>query len=165
MPEHELSPVPREARALQGRRAGVVTRTLAAGVDAAVVAVTLLSLYLGYAGVLFLLDPRSFSFPDTQLFRSMLVAAGLMFLYLTASWAVSGRTYGNLLMGLRVVGVYGGDVGWPRAALRAAAYVVFPIGLMWVAVDRRDRSLQDRLLATAVVYDWRARTRRPLTAG
>ena len=75
MHEHELSPVPREARALQGRRAGVVTRTLAAGVDAAVVAVTLLSLYLGYAGVLFLLDPRSFSFPDTQLFRSLLVAA------------------------------------------------------------------------------------------
>ena len=88
-----------------------------------------------------------------------------MFVYLTAAWAVSGRTYGNLLMGLRVVGVFGGDVGWPRAALRAAAYVVFPVGLLWVAVDRRDRSLQDRLLATAVVYDWRPRARRPLVAG
>src|SRR6478752_948929 len=98
MPEHELSAIPREARALQGRRAGVVTRALAAGVDAALVAVTLLALYLGYAGLLFLLDPRTFSFPDTQLFRSMLMAAGLMFLYLTAAWAVSGRTYGNLLM-------------------------------------------------------------------
>jgi uncharacterized RDD family membrane protein YckC len=163
--EHELSAIPREARALQGRRAGVVTRTLAAGVDAAVVAVTLLILYLGYAGLLFLIEPRSFAFPDTQFFRSMLVAAGLMFVYLTAAWAVSGRTYGNLLLGLRVTGVFGGDVGWPRAALRAAAYVVFPVGLLWVAVDRRDRSLQDRLLATAVVYDWRPHARRPLVAG
>jgi len=165
MHEHELSAIPREARALQGRRAGVVTRTLAASVDAGVIALTLLGLYIGYSGLLFLIDPRSFTFPDTQLFMSILVAAGLMFVYLTAAWAVSGRTYGNLLMGLRVVGVYGGDVGWPRAALRAAAYVVFPVGLLWVAVDRRDRSLQDRLLATAVVYDWRPRARRPLVAG
>jgi uncharacterized RDD family membrane protein YckC len=165
MPEHELSAIPRDARALQGRRAGVVTRALAAGVDAAIVGVTLVGLYLGYAGLIFLLDPRTFSWPDTQLFRSVLVAAALMFLYLTAAWAVSGRTYGNLLMGLRVVGAFGGDVGWPRAALRAAAYIVFPIGLLWVAIDRRDRSLQDRLLATAVVHDWRPRSRRPLVAG
>jgi uncharacterized RDD family membrane protein YckC len=164
MHEHELSAIPREARSLQGRRAGVVTRVLAASVDAGVVGVTLLGCYLGYAGLRFLVDPRSFTFPDTQLFRSMLVAAGLMFLYLTAAWAVSGRTYGNLLMGLRVVGVFGGDIGWPRAALRAATYVVFPIGLLWVAVDRRERSIQDRLLATSVVYDWRPRTRRPLVA-
>lgn len=164
MHEHELSAIPREARSLQGRRAGVVTRCLAAGVDAAVIAVVLLALYLGYAGLRFLIDPRSFTFPDTHLFRSLLVAASLMFAYLTAAWAVSGRTYGNLLLGLRVVGVYGGDVGWVRAALRAAAYVLFPVGLLWVAVDRRDRSLQDRLLATAVVYDWRPNARRPLVA-
>lgn len=161
MHEHELSAIPREARALQGRRAGVVTRSLAAAVDAAVIAVAVVALYLGYAGLRFLIDPRTFTFPDTRFFLSMVLAAGLMFLYLTASWAVSGRTYGNLLMGLRVVGVFGGDIGWPRAALRAAAYVVFPVGLLWVAVDRRDRSLQDRLLATAVVYDWRPRGRRP----
>lgn len=164
MHDHELSSIPREARALQGRRAGVVTRTLAATVDGGVVAVTLLALYLGYAGLRFLIDPRTFTFPDTHFFRSMLLAAGLMFAYLTAAWAVSGRTYGNLVMGLRVVGAYGGDVGWPRAALRAAAYVVFPVGLLWVAVDRRDRSLQDRLLATAVVHDWRPRGRRPVVA-
>jgi len=32
--------------------------------------------------------------------------------------------------------------------------VAFPIGLFWVVVDPRQRSLQDRVLATSVVYDW-----------
>ena len=58
-------------------------------------------------------------------------------------------------MGLRVVGVFGGDVGWARASCAAGFYVVFPIGLLWVALDPRQRSVQDRVLATAVVYDWK----------
>lgn len=157
MPDHELSAVPREARAFQGERAGVVTRVLAASVDTAVVAVVLLAAYLGYAGLRFLLDPRHFTFPDAKLFRSLLVGAVVLGLYLTVAWALGGRTYGNVLMGLRVTGVLGGDVGWVRAALRAVFYVLLPIGLLWVAVDRRQRSIQDRVLATAVVYDWQPR--------
>ena len=160
MPDHELSAIPREAREFQGRTAGIVTRVAAAGIDAAVVAVVLLAAYAGYAGLLFLVDPRSFTFPDTRLVLSLLAGMIVMFLYLTVAWAVSGRTYGNLLMGLRVVGVFGGDVGWVRAAARAAFYVVLPIGLLWVAVDRRQRSIQDRVLATAVVYDWKPRRTR-----
>lgn len=158
--EHELSAIPRDARAFQGQRAGVVTRTVAAGIDAAIVVVILLLVYLGYAGLLFLLDPRGFSFPDTRFLVSMVMGAVVLFLYLTAAWAIGGRTYGNLVMGLRVVGVLGGDVGWIRAAARAAFYIALPIGLFWVAVDRRQRSIQDRVLATAVVYDWQPRTRR-----
>jgi uncharacterized RDD family membrane protein YckC len=161
MPDHELSPVPREARAFQGHRAGIVTRFVAAGIDAAVVAVVLLGAYLGYAGVRFLLDPRHFTFPDAHLFRSLVVGAAVMALYLTVAWAMSGRTYGNVLMGLRVTGVLGGAVGWVRAALRAAFYVLFPIGLFWVVIDPRQRSVQDRVLATAVIYDWQPHQRRP----
>lgn len=160
MHEHELSAIPRAAREFQGGRAGVVTRVLAAGIDAGVVWLFLLFVYLGYAGLVFLIDPRTFQFPDTQLIRSMLMGAVVLFLYTTVAWAVSGRTYGNLLMGLRVVGVFGGDVGWIRATARAAFYVVLPIGLLWVAIDPRQRSIQDRLLATSVVYDWKPRRAR-----
>ena len=159
--EHELSTVPREARAFQGQRAGVVTRMVAASIDGGIIAFAVLCIYLGYAGLRFLLDPRHFTFPDASLFRSLVVAAGVMALYLTVAWAMGGRTYGNVLMGLRVVGVYGGDVGWVRAVLRAGFYVVFPIGLFWVVVDRRQRSIQDRVLATSVVYDWQPHKRRP----
>lgn len=155
--DHELSAVPREARAFQGRRAGIVTRLVAAAVDAGLVALVLLGAYLGWAGLLFLLDPRTFTFPDLRFFTSLLVHAVVLALYLTVAWAAGGRTYGNLLMGLRVVGVFGGDVGWLRAALRAAFYVLLPVGLLWVVIDPRQRSIQDRVLATAVVYDWKPR--------
>ena len=160
MPEHELSAIPKDARAFQGHRAGIVTRIVAAGIDAAVVAVVLLGAYLGYAGLRFLVDPRHFSFPDPALFASLLVAAVVLGLYLTVAWAVSGRSYGNLLMGIRVVGGATGDVGWLRALLRARFYVAYPIGLVWVAVDRHQRSIQDLVLGTAVVYDWRPRKTR-----
>ncbi len=159
MHEHEFA-VPKEARAFQGQRAGIVTRVVAAAIDAALVALVLLGAYLGLTGMLFLLDPRHFSFPDAQLFRSLVVAAIVLGLYLTVAWAVSGRTYGNVLMGLRVIGVHGDDVGWVRCALRAGFYVVFPIGLFWVVLDPRQRSIQDRVVSTAVIYDWRPRRQR-----
>jgi uncharacterized RDD family membrane protein YckC len=159
MHDHEFA-IPKEARAFQGQRAGIVTRVVAAAIDSALVVLVLLGAYVGFAGLLFLLDPRHFSFPDPHLFRSLLVIGILLGLYLTVAWAVSGRTYGNVLMGLRVVGVNGGDVGWVRAALRAGFYVVFAIGLFWVVVDPRQRSIQDRVLATAVVYDWKPRRQR-----
>jgi uncharacterized RDD family membrane protein YckC len=160
MSDHELSAVPREARAFQGHAAGIVTRLAAAAVDTAVVGVALLGAYLCYAGLRFLVDPRGFTFPDLRLFVSLLVGAVVLGLYLTTAWASGGRTYGNLLMGLRVVsvlGVRGGDVGWVRALLRATLYVLFPVGLLWIVVDPRQRSLQDRVCATAVVYDWQPR--------
>lgn len=157
MRDHELSAIPKEARAFQGQRAGIVTRVVAAAIDAAVVAVVLTGAYLGYAGLRFLIDPRHFSFPDPKFFASLLVAAFLLGGYLTVAWAVGGRTYGNVLMGLRVVSGRSGRVGWLRSALRAAFYVCFPIGLFWVVLDRRQRSVQDLVLATAVVYDWRPR--------
>jgi uncharacterized RDD family membrane protein YckC len=152
---HELTPVPREARSFQGHPAGVVTRMVAAVVDLAIVVLVLVAAYLGYAGLRFMLDPRGFSFPDASLFRSALVAAFLTGCYLTAAWRLGGRTYGNLLMGLRVVPERGEHLGWIRCALRAAICVVLPITLLWAAVDRRCRSWPDLLLGTAVVYDWR----------
>jgi uncharacterized RDD family membrane protein YckC len=160
MDEHELSAIPREARALQGQRAGVVTRIAAAAVDAAVVFVTLLLVYVGYAGLWFLLDPRNFSFPDAQLFTGLLTCAILLGAYLTVAWTVGGRTYGNLLLGLRVVDADGGPIGPARAAARAAFYILLPVGLLWTAVDQRSRSVQDLVLHSAVIYDWRPRTTR-----
>lgn len=157
--DHELSTIPRAARAFQGERAGVVTRTIAAMIDGALVVVLLIAIYFGYAGFLFLLDPRGFSFPDPKFLRSLFFAGLLMGLYTTATWGANGRTYGNLVMGIRVVSGGGGRLGWFRALLRAGFYVFFPIGLMWVAIDRRLRSVQDLVLHTAVVYDWKPRAR------
>jgi uncharacterized RDD family membrane protein YckC len=138
----------------------VVTRFVAAGVDVAVVAVAMVAGYLGLAGVRFMIDPRDFSFPDPDLGPALVVLAVLTWTYLTIAWAAGGWTYGNRLMGLRVVTLRADRVGWVRSGARAVAYVVLPIGLVWAAVDRRSRSVQDLVLRTAVVYDWRPRATR-----
>jgi uncharacterized RDD family membrane protein YckC len=60
-------------------------------------------------------------------------------------------------MGLRVVSYRGGRMTLPGALLRAVFCAAVPIGLLWVAVSRENRSLQDVVLRTSVVYDWQPR--------
>ena len=74
--------------------------------------------------------------------------------YLAYGWGLSGRTVGQILIGLRVVREDGTDVSFARGVARAALYLVFPIGLLWAAVSDRNASLQDLVLGTAVVHDW-----------
>jgi len=160
MTEHELSAIPREARPFQGQRAGVVTRLVASAIDVPLVALALVAAYVGVAGVRFLIDPRGFRWPNPSVISFLGAMAVLMVLYLAVAWALGGRTFGNKLMGLRVLRTGGQPIGWFLSTARAIAYVVLPIGLLWSAVDRRSRSLQDLVLWTAVVYDWRPRSGR-----
>lgn len=163
MAEPAASPLRREARPFQGRPAGLVSRAAAAVIDSLVVMLTQLLGYAGWALLLFLLDPKSFSWPDTSRLLGLVTWFGILVVYLTLSWRVGGRTYGNLVMGLRVVTRSGRNLRLAHAAARAFLYASFPIGLFWCAVARDKRSLQDLVLRTAVVYDWRPRTstRRP----
>lgn len=152
-----VSPLPREARPYQGQRAGLVTRLVAAAIDGAVVGLVLLGGYLALAGLLFLVDPRSFTFPDTHLIVSLASGFVVLVVYLTISWRVSGRTYGCLVMGLRVVGPRGQNMRLVGSLVRALFCAVFPVGLLWIAVSRANRSVQDTVLRTSVVYDWQPR--------
>jgi len=152
-----VSPIPREARPYQGQRAGLVTRLVAASLDAFVVAVVLAVSYLGLAGLLFMVNPRGFEFPRPSLVFSLAIAFWVAFVYLTLAWTLSGRTYGYLVMGLRVLGRGGRRLHFAGAASRAFLVVLLPIGIAWVLVSRDNRSLQDLLLGTRVVYDWQPR--------
>ena len=105
-----VSPVPREARPFQGEVAGVVSRLIANVIDGVVVALVLVGGYLGFNGVLFLVDPRRFQFTGANVFASVATASVAMLLYFTATWATTGRTYGNHVMGLRVVKTSMGNV-------------------------------------------------------
>ena len=40
------------------------------------------------------------------------------------------------------------------AAVRAAGYIAFPIGILWVAVSPANRSVQDVVLRSSVIYSW-----------
>ena len=152
-----VSPLPREARPFQGQRAGIVTRLAAAVIDVLVIGVVLVSGYVGYAGLVFLIDPRSFSWPHAGAILSVFVAGLVADVYLTVFWWASGRTYGYLVLGLRLHNRRGGHPGFLTCAVRAVTYVFAPWGVFWVAVDSSNRSLQDLVLGTRVVYDWQPR--------
>lgn len=154
MIEGGVSPLPREARPYQGKRAGLVTRMVAAALDGVVVLLVLLTGYGAVAVFLFLVDPRGFSFPDVGLVFSMAWAFAVLVAYQTLAWWLAGRTYGDLVMGLRVVGPRGRRLRLSAAFARALFCVFFPIGILWVAVSREHRSVQDVVLRTSVVYDW-----------
>ena len=133
--------------------AGVVTRGLAACVDLAVVVVATVLLDLAAAGVRFAWSPARFRWPQPGALLTSLVIMGIAVVYLTVAWAVTGRSYGDRLLGLRVVSTRLDLVGWPRSFCRALLSVVFPVGLLWSAVSATRRSVQDIVLRTVVVYD------------
>jgi len=149
-----MNAVPAEARPFQGHRAGIVTKSVANSVDLGLTIGAVVALYLGWAAVLFLVNPRAFTFPQTNFAVMLLVGGAIMTLYFWVSWATVGRTYGDHLLGLRVVGWRGNRMRWLPALVRAMFCVVFMIGLFWTVVSRQNRSIQDVVLRTSVIYDW-----------
>jgi uncharacterized RDD family membrane protein YckC len=150
--------VPAQARDFQGQRAGIVTRVAAAAVDFLIVIVAIGVIYGGIAGVTFIIHPRSFHWPSNIGWSIPVVYLVLLTAYLAFSWAGTGRTYGAALLGVRVVNHKGATMRLPGAILRAVLCVVFPIGLLWVAISSANRSIQDVIFRTSVIYDWSPRT-------
>jgi uncharacterized RDD family membrane protein YckC len=145
-----------------GTRAGIVTRTAAAAIDLGVVLLGMLVSYFAVAGIIFVLDPRAFSFPRFSAFWLVVIGELLLVAYMAWSWANTGRTVGKRLLGLRLVDSSGRLLGPGRATLRATICTLFPLSLFWCAIDGRNRALHDVLLRTIVVYDWALRTVRPI---
>ena len=153
--------VPVEARAFQGQRAGIVTRTAANVVDFLLVVIVLSCGYAAWSAFKFLLNPKSFSFPEPSFLVLLICFEIVLFAYFTVSWATTGRTYGDHQLGLRVVNVRGEQLRWAGAVIRAGFCVLVPIGLYWAVVSATNRSIQDSVLRTSVVYDWTFSRRPP----
>ncbi len=134
------------------RTAGIVTRGLAAVIDLLVVLAIMGGFYGGLVLARLIYSPASFRLPALDVVFSALVTFVVAVVYLTACWAVSGSTAGAVMMGLRVIGQRSEHVSLPVGFLRAVACVLFPVGLLWVIVDRHRRSLQDIVFRTRVVY-------------
>ena len=138
---------------IQGRRAGLVTRSLANVADLVVVALLLVGGYTAVAATRFLLSPTTFTFPAPPAATLLILGLCLQAVYFAVTWGVVGGTYGDRLLGLRVTDDRGARLGWGRCVVRALLCTVFPIGLLWVLVSRENRSAQDVVLRTSVVYD------------
>jgi uncharacterized RDD family membrane protein YckC len=133
--------------------AGVVTRLLAAAVDAVVVVLLAALLDLAAAGARFLWSPADFRWPRPTVATTVGALLLIAVIYLAAAWALTGRTYGSRLMGLRVLSSRNQLLGWTRSILRALISVLWPVGLLWCGISRTRSSLADVVLRTAVLYD------------
>ena len=139
------------------RAAGIITRGLAAVIDLLVVLLVMGALYGGLVLTRLVYSPTAFSLPSLNAVFSTVMTFAVAVLYLTGCWTVSGSTAGAVTMGLRVVGRRSPRVNLLVGVLRAICCVLFPIGLLWVALDRRRRSLQDIVFRTRVIYSKAAR--------
>ena len=155
-------PMPAGARQIQGERAGFASRFIGAFIDFLLIFL----IVLGTAAVLwmlsFIVNPVTASTPDIgseadripSVLALVLYGYFLNWIYWSICWATSGRTVGNLIMGIRVVNIHGNRLGIWLAMVRSAFCTLLPIGLAWVIVSHTNRSIQDAALRTSVIYDW-----------
>lgn len=154
--------IPEDAREFQGERAGFATRFLASTIDVALVALLMMGIWLGIEILQLIFTPGVEVQPPRA---ATLVLWGYVFttFYWTVAWATSGRSLGAWVMGVRVVNRKGDRLSWPISLARAAFSVGFPVGLAWALISKRNRSVQDVVLRTIVIYDWSPRA--PLVIG
>jgi uncharacterized RDD family membrane protein YckC len=143
-----------EARALQGHRAGFASRVVADVLDLGVAWLLGLSLLVAAGVFRFLLTGPPLGLPVLPNWLDASAFAAVAVAYLTFSWAATGRSVGKQVAGLRVVDRAGRRLSLWRSFTRAVLYVLFPAGLLWILASRRNASLQDLIVRTAVVYDW-----------
>ena len=142
-----------EVRAHQGRRAGIVSRLLATAVDVVVVVLIWMGLLVVGAGIRALFTETLVFEAPPDAIRGPL-ATLLLIVYLAYGWGLNGRTVGKVVLGLRAVRRDGTDLSPWRALSRAVLYIIFLPGILWALVSRKNASIQDLLVGTAVVYDW-----------
>ena len=89
---------------------------------------------------------------------------GWEFLYYAYFWTTSGKTPGMTLLGVRVVGRDGSDVGTRRGLVRTLvfplSFLLLGLGFLGILFGRDRRALHDSIAGTAVVYAWDRRAAR-----
>ena len=160
-PDYQAQILPKDAIALQGDRAGFMSRAIAAAIDVLIVFLMVLGTIAVIWMISFIIDPMSPGTPLTDADKRVpSVAAMIMYgyilnaIYWSVFWHYGGRTIGNLVMGLRVVNRRGEQMGWGTSIVRALFCTVFPFGLLWAIFSGANRSVQDVVLRTNVIYDW-----------
>ncbi len=146
-----------------GHYAGSVSRFLAFIIDAAVSS-GLFALGLAATSlVVQVVTGHSVSWSRTNIVVAVIYAVWEFF-YFAYSWAMSGRTFGMAVLGVRVVRADGTTLDPRRAVVRALAFplsfLFLGLGFLGILVQREHRALHDLIAGTAVIYAWDARAAR-----
>ncbi|MGH9079795.1 MAG: RDD family protein [Acidimicrobiales bacterium] len=147
----------------QGHYAGAVTRLVAFAAD---VGAAWGLFTLGAAALAFsvqLVTGQKFALTQHQI-ASLVAAVVWLFVYFAYQWALSGKTIGMAVLGIRVVAADGSAIGYRQAVLRTLSlplsFLLFGLGFLGILTNRQRRAFHDRVAGTAVVYSWDARAAR-----
>ena len=144
----------------QGHYSGPVTRLAAFAVDQTIVTVVFTATVAIVSWALDFVTRGSvkLSIPNLLLL-AMYGTWWLMFF--SYPWAVSGKTPGMALLGIRVVSREGADLSPRQSFLRALTlplgFLTLGIGFLGIIFGRERRAIYDRIAGSAVVYNWDAR--------
>jgi uncharacterized RDD family membrane protein YckC len=148
---------------LQGHYAGIVTRLASFLVDAFAVVVLYSLAGQVFEFLISSVAGDEFTFRDHPYVASTALVVWA-FLYFAYPLAVSGRTFGMALFGLRAVRRDGGDLDTRHAVIRVIAFplsfLLLGFGFLLILLRRDRRALQDLIAKTAIVYSWDARAAR-----
>ena len=146
----------RRSREVQGQRAGFVSQVAAGLLDAVVIMLLYTgALALWGVNVLFFTG-NPFHLPQPDPWVNVVLYFVIGVAVLSSAWSGSGRAPGMAIVGLRVVDPIGEPLSPRRAFWRAVLVVAtLGVGLATVLFSRRNESAYDRIVGSAVVYDWR----------
>ncbi len=97
---------------------------------------------------------------DPTKISSLMIYTWLLLLVLTIGYftyfhGATGRTPGKMLLGLQVINQDGSPLNFGIAFLRSVSYlvssVIFNLGFIWVAFDKRKQGWHDKIAGTVVI--------------
>ena len=147
----------------QGNYSGAVSRLVAYAIDL-VVSTGLFSLALAAISyVVKILSGQDVSWHRGDIWVTIVYVLWEFF-YFGYSWAMSGRTLGMALLGIKVVQADGQLIRPRQGVLRSLvfplSFLLFGLGFLGILIGRHHRALHDVIAGTAVVYSWDARAAR-----
>lgn len=146
---------------VSGNYAGAVTRLLAHWVDIALAGFIFVGGSVALDYVLNRIAGIETTASEPSLWRAI---AGViwLFLYWWGSVALTGKTPGKALLGLRILTREGETLTSWKAAVRTiflpVSYLLFGAGFLGIVLGRERRALHDVVAGSSVVYDWGSRT-------
>lgn len=148
---------------LEGHYAGFVTRFVAFAIDMVTIAVVFAIGGRVVEFILGVLVRHRFSLSEAGV-ASTIALAVWAFAYFAYPLAVSGRTFGMGVCGVRVVRADGSNLSTRRAIVRVLvlplSFLFVGLGFLLIILRGDRRALQDLIAGSAVVYAWDARAAR-----
>ena len=145
---------------LQGHYSGAVTRLAAYAIDQSVVVAAYSITVALVSWTLSVISNGKIDYSPPAWFTGLTYAIWWL-AYFAYPWAVSGKTLGMALLGIRVVRRDGSRCGPKAAVLRAITFplgfLTFGVGFLGILFGRERRAIYDRIAGTAVVYAWDAK--------